>query len=105
MGLWCRCAVPEGVIINLTNPRRDDSLQQTGQLLFKVLAKGREYKIYTDGHVEGFGDSPFVVNYWPALHAIDQARLRLQLQSEESSSLAEGKPPLRKTVGVDEQCA
>jgi hypothetical protein len=33
-----------------------------GKLLFKVIASGHEYRIYTNGRVEGFGDDVKVFN-------------------------------------------
>lgn len=60
------------------------------QTLFKVIrASGREYVIYDDGSVEGFGNLPTVFNYYPTLLAQTVARVRLQL--ENGTSL---KPPL-----------
>ncbi len=37
------------------------------ELLFEVLAEGREYRIYTNGRVEGFGEGASVVNHFPRL--------------------------------------
>jgi len=34
-------------------------------LLFKVRAEGKEYRIYTNGKVEGFGNDVQIVNYFP----------------------------------------
>lgn len=35
---------------------------QGGELLFRVMVPGREYRIFTNGRVEGFGDDVKVVN-------------------------------------------
>lgn len=35
------------------------------ELLFKVIAEGREYRIYTNGEIEGFGPDARVFNYYP----------------------------------------
>jgi hypothetical protein len=37
------------------------------ELLFQVFAGGREYRIYTNGRVEGFGDDVKIVNNYPRL--------------------------------------
>jgi len=39
----------------------------TPQLLFRVTASGHEYRIYTNGRVEGFGNDVQVVNHIPRL--------------------------------------
>jgi len=38
-------------------------------LLFRVIDKGHEYKIYSNGEIEGFGDGALVFNYFPQLAA------------------------------------
>lgn len=43
------------------------------QLLFKVSCPdGREYAIYTNGEIEGFGEGASVFNYYPALLVSDR---------------------------------
>jgi len=37
------------------------------QLLFKIRAEGREYRIYANGKVEGFGNDVQICNYFPFL--------------------------------------
>ena len=37
------------------------------ELLFRVHSDGREYLIYSNGQVEGFGENPEIVNYFPLL--------------------------------------
>jgi len=39
-----------------------------GLLLFTVIANGHEYRIYTNGKVEGFGTDVKVINNFPRLH-------------------------------------
>ena len=48
-------------------------------LLFKVIADGREYEIYTNGTVKGFGDSPIVFNHYQ--WRIDRQRAITQLSA------------------------
>jgi hypothetical protein len=50
-----------------------------GQLLFKVISGGREYSIYTNGSVSGFGDGAMIVNYFDLLVA-RECQLRKHLQ-------------------------
>jgi hypothetical protein len=38
-------------------------------LLFRILDDGREYKIYPNGKIEGFGPNAIVFNYFPQLAA------------------------------------
>lgn len=48
----------------------DEKLPTTGkELLFRVIADGRDHKIYTNGYVEGFGDKVIVANYLDLLMA------------------------------------
>lgn len=37
------------------------------ELLFYVLADGKEYRIYANGKTEGFGDNVKIVNHFPRL--------------------------------------
>jgi len=37
------------------------------ELLFYVLADGKEYRIYANGKTEGFGESVKIVNHFPRL--------------------------------------
>jgi predicted RNA-binding protein with EMAP domain len=39
------------------------------KLLFQVNSGKREYKIYTNGDVSGFGDEALIANYYPELIA------------------------------------
>jgi len=39
----------------------------TEGLLFKVIANGHEYEIYTDGTVKGFGENAIVFNNYHTL--------------------------------------
>ena len=46
----------------------NQSLLRQSELLFKVLVGEHEYRIFTNGRVEGFGDRDVkVVNYYPRL--------------------------------------
>jgi hypothetical protein len=50
-----------------TSPSIDIALRQS-QLLFKILVGEDEYRIFTNGRVEGFGEGDVkVVNYYPRL--------------------------------------
>lgn len=40
---------------------------QMNSLLFLVVSDGREFRIYANGRVEGFGEPVKVVNYFPQL--------------------------------------
>jgi hypothetical protein len=40
---------------------------QSADLLFRIFAQEREYRIYTNGQVEGFGEHVKVINYFPRL--------------------------------------
>lgn len=44
----------------------EDEKAVTGQedFLFKVISEGREYKIFTDGTIEGFGEDAIVFNHF-----------------------------------------
>ena len=59
----------------------------TGKLLFKVIANGHEYEIYTDGAVKGFGENAIVFNNYPTLTRVfrknqhDQRRAPLHAAS------------------------
>ena len=46
-------------------------------LLFRVIDKGHEYKIYSNGEIEGFGDGALVFNYFPQV-ATDYANSILE---------------------------
>ena len=39
------------------------------ELLFRVIDKGHEYRIYKDGFTEGFGEGATVVNYYDLVSA------------------------------------
>lgn len=55
--------------------------ETTGQLLFRVVEGEREYRIYSNGQIEGFGSGAIVVNYFDSLLATAiQKRERLQPQ-------------------------
>ncbi len=43
------------------------NLFKAGELLFEVTASGHDYRIYTNGRVEGFGDDVGVLNNYPRL--------------------------------------
>ncbi len=36
------------------------------EILFRVYAEGREYVIFSNGEVDGFGQDSFVYNYYPS---------------------------------------
>ena len=66
----------------------------TGQMLFKVIAGGREYVIYDDGKVEGFGDDPIVINRFPVLATEVCLRYRnAQLKESQSHALERNMEP------------
>ncbi len=53
----------------------------TGErLLFRVIANGREFSIFTNGRTEGFGDQAMVFNYFPNL--LRDSMLRFLPQQE-----------------------
>lgn len=45
-------------------------------VVFKVIVGDHEYVMYSDGHVEGFGENAIVCNYHPQLMAIEHAQAR-----------------------------
>ena len=60
----------------------------TGEILFKVISEGREYVIYDDGRVEGFGEHPKIINYHHLLAAEFHLR-QTRRQLEKPSPLSE----------------
>jgi hypothetical protein len=50
----------------------------TGQILFRVISDGREYVVYTDGTIEGFGEGAIVFNYYPHLRRESSLRRHSQ---------------------------
>jgi len=48
------------------DPATDCALPEVS-LLFKVIADGHEYEIYTNGSIKGFGEDARVFNYFPRL--------------------------------------
>ena len=77
----------------------------TGHLLFGVFSEGKEYRIYTDGRVEGFGDRPLISNYYPILEAFALGSLRHQLQPSPSPAQAERTGSHRNSLSDAEPCA
>lgn len=47
---------------------------QGEELLFRVKAEGREYRIYTSGRIEGFGSDARIFNCYPLLLAVNIRR-------------------------------
>jgi hypothetical protein len=48
-------------------------------LLFRVIDKGHEYKIYTNGEIEGFGKDAIVFNHFSQFVADARVRQSVQL--------------------------
>lgn len=46
------------------------------ELLFEVFADGREYRIYTNGEIEGFPEASYLHNCFPVLLALHLEDLR-----------------------------
>lgn len=46
--------------------KQQESSGESEKLLFKVISDGKEYRIYTDGRVEGFGACTMIFNYFLA---------------------------------------
>ena len=86
--------MPAGTLRRLLPPERifaQVSPNVQPQLLFQIFSEGREYRIYTNGRVDGFGERPLVSNYYPLLEATGLASLRRQLQAAHPSAEAEHK--------------
>jgi hypothetical protein len=65
------------------------SMEQNRRMLFKIVNDGKEYIIYTNGEIEGYGDGAIVFNYFDLLVAEEciahEHRLRQVRQSLEAA--------------------
>lgn len=53
----------------------DITISTVKRPLFKVIERdGREYTIFTNGDIEGFGPDAYVINYYAEISAMETAR-------------------------------
>ena len=57
------------------------------ELLFEVFAEGREYRIYTDGAIEGFSEGSYIHNCFPVLLALHLEELRKTLSQPATAKI------------------